>query len=298
MTHNRLVSASGRSLLRAVVCGAVLAAGPAQAAGDGTPSWGRLIESTSSRQQVEWAQRYEHGEGVPKSLYRAAALYCSAAEKGNAQAAYQLGWIYANGRGLPRDDVLAAAWFRKAAARGDAYAKRMLGHLGKVRSVEPACRLPTSGGAGVTRLASLSNVSPEERRAVEEAVRAMAPGFGLDPRLVLAVISAESAFDRTAVSPKGAQGLMQLMPDTASRFGVADAFDPQQNLRGGMTYLAWLLEQFAGDLHHALAAYNAGEKAVEQYRGIPPYAETQDYVRRVLGYYDGYQAAVPKEKRG
>jgi len=281
-----------------VACGAVLAAGPAQAAGDGTPSWGRLIESTSSRQQVEWAQRYEHGEGVPKSLYRAAALYCSAADKGDAQAAYQLGWMYANGRGLPRDDALAAAWFRKAAGSGDAYAKRMLGHLGKVPRVEPACRLPTSGGGGVARLASLSSVSPEERRAVEEAVHAMAPGFGLDPRLVLAVISAESAFDRTAVSPKGAQGLMQLMPETASRFGVADAFDPQQNLRGGMTYLAWLLEQFAGDLHHALAAYNAGEKAVEQFRGIPPYAETRDYVRRVLGYYDGYQAVASKDKRG
>jgi len=283
-------------VLLPIACGAALVAGPANAGG--APSWGRLIESASARQQVEWAQRYEHGEGVAKSLYRAAALYCSAADKGDAQAAYQLGWMYANGRGLPRDDALAAAWFRRAAGWGDAYAKRMLGHLGKVRRVEPACRLPTSGGDVQTRLASLSSVSPEERKAVEEAVHAMAPGFGLDPRLVLAVISAESAFDRTAVSPKGAQGLMQLMPETASRFGVADAFDPQQNLRGGMTYLSWLLEQFAGDLHHALAAYNAGEKAVEQYRGVPPYAETQDYVRRVLGYYGGHQAMAAKDKRG
>lgn len=283
-------------MLLAVGFGTALVAEPAHAGGP--PGWGRLIESASARQQVEWAQRYEHGEGVPKSLYRAAALYCSAAGKGDAQAAYQLGWMYANGRGLPTDDALAAAWFRKAAGLGDAYAKRMLGHLGKVRRVEPACRLPTSASDGATRLASLSSVSPEERRVVEEAVHAMAPGFGLDPRLVLAVISAESAFDRTAVSPKGAQGLMQLMPETASRFGVADAFDPQQNLRGGMTYLAWLLEQFAGDLKHAIAAYNAGEKAVEQYRGIPPYAETQDYVRRVLGYYGGYQVVAAKDKRG
>jgi soluble lytic murein transglycosylase-like protein len=286
------------SMLPALACGVALAAGPVHGAGGSVPSWGRLIESTSARQQVEWAQRYEHGEGVGTSLYRAAALDCAAADKGDAQAAYQLGWMYANARGLPRDDALAAAWFRKAASGGDAYAKRMLGHLGKVRRVEPACRLPTGGGDGATRLASLSRVPPEERRAVEEAVHVMAPDFGLDPRLVLAVISAESAFDRTAVSPKGAQGLMQLMPATANRFGVSDAFDPHQNLRGGMTYLAWLLEQFAGDLHHALAAYNAGEKAVEQYRGIPPYAETQEYVRRVLGYYGGYQAAAARDKRG
>ena len=135
----------------------------------------------------------------------------------------------------------------------------------------------------------------EIRLAVVEAVHAMAPGFGLDPMLVLAVIAAESAFDKTALSPKGAQGLMQLMPGTASRFGVQDAFDPEQNLRGGMTYLAWLLEQFPGRLDHAIAAYNAGEEAVEQYRGIPPYAETREYVRRVLGYY-GVRGS--KDKRG
>jgi soluble lytic murein transglycosylase-like protein len=275
-----------------LVC-AALADGSALAAPakGGAPSWSSLIETASAKEQVLWGQRYENGEGVSKSPQRAVALYCAAAEKGDALAAYQLGWIYANGRGLARDDALAAAWFRQAAAKGDAYAKRMLSRLGGVRRIDASCRIPTGGG-GASQLASLSAVSPGERKAVEDAVHAMAPRFGLDPGLVLAVIAAESAFDRTAVSPKGAQGLMQLMPDTASRFGVANAFDTEQNLRGGMTYLAWLLEQFRGDLDLALAGYNAGEKAVEQYRGIPPYDETREYVRRIRAVYRGPNSAA------
>jgi len=130
----------------------------------------------------------------------------------------------------------------------------MLARLKGVRRVEAICRLPTEVGPVSPQLASLSAVSPGERKAVEEAVHAMAPGFGLDPQLVLAVIAAESAFDKSAVSPKGAQGLMQLMPQTASRFGVSNAFDPEENLRGGMTYLARLIDQFGGDLDLALAA--------------------------------------------
>jgi hypothetical protein len=275
------------------LCAALAASGVAAAGKGGVPGWAYLLDKAPAKEQVAWGQRFEHGEGVTKSPYKAAALYCAAAEKGDALGAYQLGWLYANGRGLPRDDTLAAAWFRQAAARGDAYAKRMLERLRGVRKADPTCRLPTGSAAGgTTQLASLSAVSPAERKAVEEAVHAMAPGFGLDPHLVLAVIAAESAFDKTAVSPKGAQGLMQLMPGTASRFGVSDPFDAEQNLRGGMTYLAWLIEQFRGDLDLALAGYNAGEKAVEQYRGIPPYQETREYVRRVRAVYRGPGVAV------
>jgi soluble lytic murein transglycosylase-like protein len=281
MTGRRRLTPLGVALCVALAAGASTAAGRG-----GVPSLASLLQSASAREQVAWAQRYENGEGVPKSPQRALALYCAAAEKGDALAAYQLGWIYANGRGLPRDDALAAAWFRQAAARGDSYAKGMLGRLPGVRRVDATCRMPAAGGASM-ELASFSVVSPAERKAVEDAVHAMAPRYGLDPHLVLAVIAAESAFDRTAVSPKGAQGLMQLMPETASRFGVANAFDPEQNLHGGMTYLAWLLDQFRGDLDLALAGYNAGEKAVEQHRGIPPYDETLAYVRRVRAVYRG-----------
>jgi len=273
---------------RVLALAAALSAGAVGAAGKaGVPSWARLVDAAPAKEQVEWGRRYEHGEGVPKDPHRAVALYCAAADKGDALAAFELGWIYANGRGLPRDDALAAAWFRQAAARGDGFAKGMLARLKGVRRVEASCRLPPSGGSGSPQLASLSAVSPAERKAVEEVVHAMAPRFGLDPQLVLAVIAAESAFDKTAVSPKGAQGLMQLMPDTATRFGVSNAFDPEQNVRGGMKYLAWLLEQFRGDLDLALAGYNAGEKAVEQHRGIPPYDETREYVRRIRAVYRG-----------
>jgi soluble lytic murein transglycosylase-like protein len=99
---------------------------------------------------------------------------------------------------------------------------------------------------------------------------------------VLAVVEVESGFNPKAASPKNAQGLMQLIPETAERFGVADVWDPEQNLRGGMAYLSWLMQHFDGDLELVLAAYNAGEGAVQRHGGIPPYAETRDYVQRVI----------------
>lgn len=105
--------------------------------------------------------------------------------------------------------------------------------------------------------------------------------FGIDAALIRAVMHAESWFQPDAVSHAGAQGLMQLMPGTAQRFGVANAFDPLDNITGGAAYLAWLLKEFEGDLTRAIAAYNAGENAVRRHGGIPPFPETQEYVRRV-----------------
>ena len=107
--------------------------------------------------------------------------------------------------------------------------------------------------------------------------------FQLNPQLVAAVVKAESAFNPGALSPKGARGLMQLMPATASRFGVHpdDLYDPQRNLEAGARYLAWLHTRFAGDLVRILAAYNAGENAVARYDGVPPYRETRNYIRRI-----------------
>ena len=104
----------------------------------------------------------------------------------------------------------------------------------------------------------------------------------VSPALALAVISVESAGRPQAVSPAGAQGLMQLIPATAERFGVTDAFDPRQNIRGGVRYLDWLLREFDGDVVLALAGYNAGEGAVRRNDGVPPFAETRDYVPKVL----------------
>jgi soluble lytic murein transglycosylase-like protein len=109
--------------------------------------------------------------------------------------------------------------------------------------------------------------------------------YRLDPRLVLAVMQVESRFDAQARSPRNAQGLMQLMPDTARRFQVQDPSDPLQNLRGGMRYLRWLLDTYHGDVVLALAAYNAGEGSVDRHRGVPPFRETVAYVQRIRALY-------------
>ena len=118
---------------------------------------------------------------------------------------------------------------------------------------------------------------------LDALIRRLSERYELAPELVRAVIRQESAFDPFAVSIKGAQGLMQLMPATARRFGVQDVFDPAENVLGGVKYLRLLLDRYDGDMRLALAAYNAGEGAVDRYKGIPPYAETRDYVQRIAG---------------
>ena len=118
--------------------------------------------------------------------------------------------------------------------------------------------------------------------------------YGVDPGLVQSVIRVESAFNPWAVSRKGAQGLMQLMPRTASSLGVRDAFNPAQNIDGGVRHLRSLIDRYGGNLPLALAAYNAGAQAVDWYRGIPPYPETQQYVQRILSLYGmGAGAGTP-----
>lgn len=128
------------------------------------------------------------------------------------------------------------------------------------------------------------------REAYNEAILAMANEKAVDPALVRAVIHAESSFNPTAVSRTGAMGLMQLMPGTAARFGVGNAFDPQENIRGGVTYLRFLLDKFNGDVRLAAAGYNAGEGAVMKYGDVPPYRETTEYVARVLDLHGKYRA--------
>jgi hypothetical protein len=116
---------------------------------------------------------------------------------------------------------------------------------------------------------------------IRDMIDETAKRHGVDPALVHSVIKVESNYQQKAISPKGAQGLMQLIPATARRFGVANPFDPSQNLEGGVKYLRYLTERFGGDLRLALAAYNAGEGAVDRHQGIPPYQETQQYVTKI-----------------
>lgn len=121
-------------------------------------------------------------------------------------------------------------------------------------------------------------------------ITAVANAYGLDSALIRAIMHVESWFQVDAVSSAGAQGLMQLMPGTQARFGVRDPFDPIDNITAGAAYLAWLIEEFNGDLTRAIAAYNAGENAVRRHGGVPPFAETREYVRRVNIMHRRYSA--------
>ena len=132
---------------------------------------------------------------------------------------------------------------------------------------------------------SVSRSVAREHSTYSRDIAEASARYGVPERLIWSVIRVESSFDPRAVSPKGARGLMQLMPETATMLGVRDAFDPRQNIHGGTRHLRAMMERFRHDLPLAVAAYNAGEKPVVQYGGIPPYPETRDYVRQVLSLF-------------
>ena len=126
-----------------------------------------------------------------------------------------------------------------------------------------------------------------DRSELRQLINQVSLEYGVDPKLVDALVRVESSYDPRAVSRKGAMGLMQLMPDTADRLEVEDPFDPEENVRGGVKEFSRLVDRYAGNLQLALAAYNAGEGAVARYRGVPPYNETRNYVSRILTLYTG-----------
>lgn len=143
-------------------------------------------------------------------------------------------------------------------------------------------------------LSAPAGEAPHNSQQMNEVINAVSSRHHLDPDLINSVIHAESGFNPRAVSPKGAQGLMQLMPQTASKLGVTDAFDPDANVEGGTRYLRELLERYNFDLIKALAAYNAGPQRVEQYHGVPPYYETQAYVARIIRDFNRKKLAERK----
>jgi len=198
---------------------------------------------------------------------------------------FNLGWMYANGRGFARDDGIAALLFSMAAKRGLIQAQNMLRFVGEPTDKIPDC-LRDRKAVEQEEKGDWSIVSglPEHKKIIELVYR-LAPEYEVSPKLALAVLTTESGFDASARSPKNAQGLMQLLPETALRFKVTDSFDPVQNIRGGLAYLRWLLAYFKGNVALVAAGYNAGEGAVNKYRGVPPYRETQGYVKSILGLF-------------
>ncbi|SDB21044.1 protein of unknown function [Desulfonatronum thiosulfatophilum] len=135
-----------------------------------------------------------------------------------------------------------------------------------------------------------SGMSSADRASITRYVERYGAQYGIDPNLILAVIEVESGFNHQAISRAGAQGLMQIMPATQQDLGLVSPFDPQENIEAGIRYLKMLMERFP-DITLALAAYNAGPANVERYNGIPPFRETQDYVRKVLSNYDRRKSA-------
>lgn len=289
------------------------------------PERGPVLPVQVERWRIE-AQALEHGDGLERDAVRAAQLYCRASRYGDAVAQFSLAWMLTNSRGIERDEAQAAHLFAAAAEQGLAQAQNMLARMGTPQGPPPACLRQPEGDRAVLAAAPASEPSAARARADGRAyggqragaaqaspdpplappanapeaivrfVHLLAPEYRLPPQLVLAVMAVESNFDAHAQSPKQAFGLMQLLPETAARFGVRNPKDPVQNIRGGMAYLRWLLAYFEGDIGLACAAYNAGERAVERYLGVPPYAETRLYVRKVSAAIGGQRRAAYDER--
>lgn len=280
----------------AVICGTSVAAvlwmggGSARAqAVDGPPEWVDEPPMLS-----RWLEEGYDAE-LRRQPRRAAQRYCAAARFGSLEAQYRLGRLLLQGLDVVPDRETAATLLALAAQQGHEKARGLVDGLA-VGDRLPEC-LTTGEALALEVRDSAQEVVPYqvveryvsalpgEKRRLAEMVQRLAPRFAVDPRLALAIVRSESNFEARALSPRNARGLMQLIPETAERFGVRDVWSPEQNARGGLAYLRWLLERFGGDVALASAAYNAGEKAVEQYGGVPPYAETREYVRRILGFY-------------
>jgi TPR repeat protein len=207
-----------------------------------------LAQSGSTRAQFELARRFETGIGTAANTTKAFDFYCKAVAKGHPMAAYRLGALYLAGKGVARDNAMAAAWFRRSFELGNPEARDMMPKFASVKQV-PAPGCYAAGARGPAHMQAPAQI--------EKMVRGMAPEFGLDPNFVLAIMQIESGY-RT---------------------------DAKDNMRGGMRYLRWLLAYFQGDVSLVAAAYNAGEGAVERYRGVPPYKETETYVKRLNAVY-------------
>ena len=232
--------------------------------------------------------------------WQAANLYCHAARYGSAEGIYRLGMLYAFGRGVPANRDYAANLFAIASSHGHFEAQKMLEttdiQLSEIKTVDtPPCvleavtpvKLTQQQYADVhsTKIDAYIQRLPKNKRWVVDLVGTIADWYKVDKKLVLSIITAESNFKVSAMSNKDAHGLMQLIPATADRFNVSNAYDASQNIKGGVKYLRWLLSYFRGDVTLAVAAYNAGEGAVDRHKGVPPYKETRAYVKKVLGLY-------------
>ena len=250
-----------------------------------------LIRSLLERASVLMAN-----ENDADAAWKAANLYCEAARYGSAEGIYRLAMLYAFGRGVPENRDYAANLFGIASTHGHFEAQKMLETIEIKTADTPLCVLEAVAPEKATKTqytlyqgspaidAYIAQL-PKSKRWVVDLVGTISDWYKVDEKLVLSIITAESGFKAAAKSNKEAQGLMQLIPETAERFNVKNAYNASQNIKGGVAYLRWLLSYFRGDVTLVVAAYNAGEGAVDKYKGVPPYKETKAYVKKVLSLY-------------
>jgi hypothetical protein len=234
---------------------------------------------------LEQGYAAEHGVGLRQNPRLAIELYCDAATMGSSEGFFRVGRILAEGAPRLRNLPLANAYLALAARLGHREASLLHDPSVPNGRIDEICT-DIDQQAGETNFDLDGYIAglAAPKRKIAALIRKKAPHYNVDECMALAIALAESNLDANAVSPKNAQGVMQLIPETQERFGVQKPFDPEQNIKGGLSYLKWLQNRFDGDLIRVAAAYNAGEGTVDRYGDVPPFPETQQYVRRVLEF--------------
>lgn len=237
---------------------------------------------------LEQGRAAEQGIGIRKNFPLAIRLYCDAGTMGSPEGFFRVGRILAKGPRYLRNPRLANAYLALAIRLGNHEALEYYDESVDNAELEDECgKFIARVEIAAFDLDAYLAKQPLAKQKIAAFIRSKARQYGVDVGIALGIALAESNLNANAVSPKNAQGVMQLIPSTQKRFGVTKPFDPEHNVIGGLAYLSWLQKRFGEDWRLVAAAYNAGEGAVDRYGDIPPYPETQQYVRRVL-YFAGF----------
>ena len=231
---------------------------------------------------LEQGEAAERGIGVRKNIPQAITFYCDAIAMGSPEGYFRVGRLLSQGPRQVRNPQMANTYLAWAALLGHPEAMKYRDKQAGNAPLGSCGGFLYRGRSAPFNTASYLTRQSASKQHIAAFIRQTAPQYGVNPRLALSIALVESNLNSNAVSPKNAQGVMQLIPSTQKRFGVQNPFNPEHNIRGGLAYLQWLQQRFGNNWVLVAAAYNAGENNVQRYGGIPPFPETQNYVRRVL----------------